>query len=222
MAVAWVFYDSLWAAVLLFVPVSFVNGKRFTAKQRELYEKQFILEYKELLKSLVSGLETGYSVENAFVEAEKHHRQLFAKDSVIADELKRINAAVALMMPVEKAFSEFADRHPYEEVTGFADIFSFGKRLGGNYVENLRRTAVKLEEKVDLKQEIATTVAEKQLELSVMSVMPMAIIAYMRIGSPDFLAPVYHNWFGVALMSGCMVFYLLSMILGKKVVSIEI
>ena len=89
-------------------------------------------------------------------------------------------------------------------------------------MDNLRSTARKLEEKVELKQEIAATFAEKRLELSVMSVMPMAIILYMKLGSPEFLAPMYHNLLGMLIMSGCIIAYLAAMILGKRIVDIEI
>lgn len=219
---AWIFYDAFWLAVPLLVPVVLLNGKRFREKQRQEQEKRFIAEYKELLKNLISGLEAGYSVENAFAEAERQHQQLFMEESVLLPELHAINIATALRTPVEKAFEEFANRHPYEEVLSFAEIFSFGKRLGGNYVENLRTTARKLEEKVELKQEIAATFAEKRLELSVMSVMPLGIVVYMKLGSPEFLAPLYHNLLGVAVMSGCIAVYLLAMWLGKRIVDIEI
>ena len=219
---AWVFYDTVWLAIPLLGPVIVLNGRRFREKRQRERETRFIGEYKELLKNLISGLETGYSVENAFLEAERQHRQLFGEESVLVEDLHAVNAAVALRMPVEKAFMQFAHKYPYEEVLNFASIFSFGKRLGGSYVDNLRTTARKLEEKVDLKQDIAATIAEKRLELSVMSVMPMAIIAYMKCGSPDFLAPVYHNLAGIVIMSGCIGVYVFAMMLGRRVVAIEV
>ena len=220
--IAWLFYDSAWMLLPLVLPVSILNGRRFHEKQKKEFERQFILEYKEFLRNLISGLETGYSVENAFMEAERQHKRLFEEQSVLLKELHAINASVGLRMPIEKAFLQFSERHPYEEVANFASIFSFGKRLGGNYVENLRTTARKLEEKVELKQEIAATFAEKQLELTIMSGMPLGIVIYMKLGSPGFMVPVYHNPLGIAIMTGCMGIYVAAMILGKKVVDIEV
>ena len=219
---AWLFYDLWGMALLLIVPVSIFNSRRYCEKQKKEFEKRFIVEYKEFLRNLISGLETGYSVENAFVEAERAHHRLFEEGSVLGDELHAINASVALRTPVEKAFYEFAERYPYEEVLSFASVFSFGKRLGGNYVENLRTTARKLEEKVELKQEIETTFAEKQLELSIMSIMPMGIVVYMKLGSPAFMEPIYHNLIGMAIMTACLGVYLLAIVLGKRVVDIEV
>ncbi len=220
--VAFLFYDLWWMSAVLFIPVSIFNGKRFLGKQKKEFEKRFSLEYKDFLRNLISGLETGFSVENAFSEAERVHRKLYENDSVLIDELHAINASVGLRMPVEKAFEAFSRKYPYEEVLSFASIFSFGKRLGGNYVENLRTTAKKLEEKVELKQDIAATFAEKQLELSIMSLMPMGIILYMRLGSPHFMEPVYHNPLGFVIMTACIAVYVAAVLIGGRVVDIEV
>ncbi|MBQ9631492.1 MAG: type II secretion system F family protein [Lachnospiraceae bacterium] len=222
LVVSWLFYDVWWMAAVLFVPLSVLNGRRFREKQKKEFERRFILEYKEFLRNLISGLETGYSVENAFLEAERQHRRLFDEKTVLLGELHAINASVELRTPIEKAFTEFSERHPYEEVESFASVFSFGKSLGGNYVENLRTTARKLEEKVELKEEIAATFAEKQLELQIMSVMPLGIVVYMKLGSPGFMAPVYGNPLGIVIMTGCICIYAVALVLGKKVVDIEV
>ena len=123
-----------------------------------------MVEYKEFLLGLISSLESGYSVENAFLEAEQGIVRMFGANSVIAGELHRMNAKVELKAPVERAFLEFAASFPYEEAVNFANIFAFAKRLGGDYIRNIRRTAEKIEQKVELKQEITAAVAEKQME----------------------------------------------------------
>ncbi len=220
--IAWIFYDTLWMAIPLMIPVVILNGKRFKQECRRRDEKRFTSEYKELLANLIAGLESGYSVENAFIEAERSHFALFGKGSLIIADIHVINQAVGLKTPVEKAFEAFAAKYPYEEVTGFASVFSFGKRLGGNYVDNLRSTAKKIEEKVELKQDIAATIAQKRLELTVMSVMPILIIAYMRVCSGGFLAPMYHNLTGAVIMSVCIAVYVAALFIGRKVVDIEV
>ncbi len=219
--VAWVFYDAWWGLLCLPIVV-YANGKRYADKKAKTVEKQFMVEYKEFLLGLISSLESGYSVENAFVEAEQTIVRMFGKNGVIAGELHRLNAKVALKNPVEQAFLEFAAVFSYEEAENFANIFVFAKRLGGDYIKNIRRTAEKIEEKVELKQEITAAVAEKQMELNVMTVMPMAIITYLRIGSGEFLAPMYHNFGGAVFMTGCICLYAAAIVLGKKIVDIRV
>ena len=89
-------------------------------------------------------------------------------------------------------------------------------------MKNIRRSAQKIEEKIDLSQEIEAAIAEKQFELKAMMVMPVGILAYMKLSSPTFLEPVYHNAFGAAVMSGCIGVYLASIYLGKRIVDIKV
>lgn len=208
--------------MICFPGVVVVNEKRYEEKKKRLAEQKFMEEYKEMLLGLVSSLESGYSVENAFRETEGIVSKMYGKKGALVDELRKMNGRVALKEPVEQAFLEFADVFGYEEVTSFANIFVFAKRLGGDYIKNIRRTAVKIEEKIELKQEIAAAVAEKQMELNVMTVMPMAIITYMRIGSGEFLDPLYHSIGGALFMTVCIGLYLAAIVVGKKIVDIKV
>ena len=219
---SWIFYDSALAILILAVPVWIINGKRYRADRAQKFEKVFFAEYKSLLKNITSSLEAGHSVENAFAEAERSHEALYGRESVLLPELATINSKVALKIPVEKAFLNFSEKFPYEEVVNFANIFSFGKRLGGNYIENLRKSVRKIEEKVEVREDIQAMVAQKQLELYVMSIMPAAIILYMRIGSPGFLDPVYHNITGIVVMTICLVMYVAALAVGKRITAIEV
>jgi tight adherence protein B len=128
---------------------------------------------------------------------------------------------VQVSVPIEKAFQMICKRHPYEEVLAFAEIFEFGKRLGGDYGKNLRRTAEKINEKMALKQEIQALTAEKRLELLVMSVMPIGILLYMKIGTGEFMAPLYGNMFGVILMSAMLLLYFGMLKLGVFIIQVK-
>ena len=107
-------------------------------------------------------------------------------------------------------------------MTNFAFVFGFGKRLGGEYVKNIRRTIEKIEESIEVKQEIATSIAEKRMELKVMSVMPIAIIAYIKISSPDFINAMYHTPMGIAIMTACIAVYALALYIGQRIVDIAV
>ena len=219
--VAWVFYDSV-LGMAAFPVVFFFNYKRYLGAKAEKWQKQFGQEYKELLLSVSGSLQTGYSVENAFREAENNLLLLYGENGILVSDIRELNGKVGMRIPVEQAFLELSEKYSNEELTGFAEVFRFAKRLGGDYVKNIRRSAQKIEEKIDLSQEIEAAIAEKQFELKAMMVMPAGILAYMKLSSPAFLEPVYHNAFGVAVMSGCIAAYLGSAYLGKKIVDIKV
>ena len=93
--------------------------------------------------------------------------------------------------------------------------------LGGDYGKNLRRTAEKINEKMALKQENQALTAEKRLELLVMSVMPIGILLYMKIGTGEFMAPLYGNMFGVILMSAMLLLYFGMLKLGVFIIQVK-
>ena len=219
--IGWLFYSSPIAA-LLFPAICYANGKRRAEDERKAQEDRFYGEYRELLGAVSAALENGFSVENGFREAEATLDMLYGKDSMLRSPLHTINHKVAVRVPVEQAFLEFAEEYPYEEVQSFAKIFQFGKRMGGDYLKNLRRSITKMEECIEVKQEIETNLAEKKLELKVMAIMPAGILAYIRLTSPEFLAPMYHNLIGFGAMTGCLAVYGLCLWIGKRIVEIRI
>lgn len=218
--VAWCFYDSPYG--LLLAPViAVLNGYRYKKVSEKKKREAILLEFKEMLLAVSASLQSGSSVENAFKDAEESMRLLYRDKGVLLPDISKINSKVGMRQPIEKAFFEFADERPEDEIVCFATVFGFGKRLGGDYIKNLRRTVEKIEDGIELKQEIAAATAEKRMELSVMSVMPAAIIAYIKLASPEFISALYHTMLGVGLMSVCIVVYVVSVAIGMKITDIR-
>ena len=219
--IAILFFESVWGMCVF--PLAYMfNRFRYLEKYEREKEEKFLQEFKDLLLSVSSSLQTGYSIEKAFKEGEKELEALNGKSGEMLKGLREINHKVSVAVPIEKAFMEFAREHPSEEVINFAEIFVFAKRLGGDYGKNIRSTAMKIEEKIAMKQEIAMLTAEKRMEMNVMSVMPVAIIAYVKISSYGFLEGLYHNPLGIAVMIMCLVVYAVAIFIGNKIVEINV
>lgn len=179
-------------------------------------------EFKELLLMISASIQAGYSVENAFADSEKELQKMFGDKSMLVPLLHEMNVRVGMNVPLEKAFLQFAGHLGLEDGISFAEIFSFAKRTGGDYGKNIRRTALKIEEKIGICQEIETILTEKQLELKIMSWMPPGMILYVRLTSGEFIKPLYHNAMGVLVMTGCLCLYALMLLLGERFVNIEV
>ena len=72
------------------------------------------------------------------------------------------------------------------------------------------------------RREIATLLASKVYEQRIMTVMPLAVLLYLRIGSREFLEGLYHNIFGVCVSTVCLIIYLGAYWMGKRMVQFEI
>lgn len=221
MLLAWLFYRSLWGMVLFPVVLAVISRqmKREKLKKRR---RQLLQEFKAAMQALAAALLAGYSMENAWRETEREMTGLYGKKALIVKELCRMNAAVRVNEPVEQVLAEFAGRSGCEEIEGFADIFLFAKRSGGDYVKIIRTTIGKMNGRMEVEQEIAAVLAGKRLEGRIMNGMPLFILAYMTVASGDFLDVLYGNALGVCIMTGVLAGYGAALKLSARVLEISL
>lgn len=62
---------------------------------------------------------------------------------------------------IESILKDFATRSGIEEIHHFADVFSVCKRSGGNLVEIISTTSRMIGERIEIKQEIETSLTSK-------------------------------------------------------------
>ena len=86
----------------------------------------------------------------------------------------------------------------------------------------IQKVARMVGDKIDVKKEIEATLAAKKSEQMIMSLMPVGIIAYLKLTSPGFLDTLYGNPFGVCTMTVCLGIYAAAYWMGKKIVDIEV
>ena len=219
--VAWIFYNAWYG--LLWFPVVYLLSSRIYREEKQAKEGQRKNRaFKELLELLSGFLQAGMSLENSFLQAEGQLAMLGedGKDMIYA--LHQMNQKVKVNIAVEQAYMELAEQMDLEEACAFGEILLFAKRLGGNYGKNIQRTATKLGEKMSLQEEITTMMAQKKLEMKVMLVIPLAIIAYVRLTSADLLAVLYGNLAGGLIMSVCLVVYVLMALWSRRIMDIVI
>lgn len=221
MLLAWLFYRSLWGMGLFPVVLAVISRQMRGAKLKKR-RRQLLEEFKAAMQALSAALLAGYSMENAWRETEREMTGLYGKKGLIVKELCRMNAAVRVNEPVEQVLAEFAGRSGCEEIEGFADIFLFAKRSGGDYVKIIRTTIGKMNGRMEVEQEIAAVLAGKRLEGRIMNGMPLFILAYMTVASGDFLDVLYGNALGVCIMTGVLVGYGAALRLSAHVLEISL
>lgn len=218
---AWLFYDSLWA-VLPLGPLLWFWHKERERDRREKEEEQFRKMFREWILLLAASLGAGYSVENAFHESFHELQVMFPKGGVMVEEVRTMLMKSENNQGPEVLLKELARRHPMEEVVSFAEVFCAARRSGGSLSSIMKNTASKMVQRMDTKREIQTILSAKIYEQKVMTVMPLAIILYIRIGSPDFLKGLYYNLPGIVVMTTCLAIYTAAYAAGKKLVRFDI
>ena len=59
--------------------------------------------------------------------------------------------------------------------------------------------------------------AKYKYEQQIMNLMPMGIIGYIRLTNPSYFDPLYHNPFGIVMMTVVLVIYYLAYRMSEKI-----
>lgn len=219
--IAWLFYRSYWGMVL-FPVITVFYGRQYKREQIKKRKEQLLAEFKDTMQAVSTALLAGYSMENAWREAEKEISELLGESSLMYAEVHQINGAVRMNEPLEKLLSDFAVRSGCEEIESFSEVFSFAKRSGGDFPKIIRTTVQKLTGRMEVEREIATVLAGKKLEGRIMNVMPIGILAYMTLTSGDFLDVLYGNMAGIFVMSTALLVYAVTLKLSEHILDIRV
>ena len=218
---AWLYYRSVWGMTVL-IPVwiwYYRNLKKECVRKKQ---REFLLQFKELIQIISSTLTTGYSVENAIKESQKELMLMYSEKELISRELMILAGKLRMQIPVEQAVQEMADRVRLEDVESFAAVFMTAKRSGGDLTAIIRNTAQQIAGKIDVQREIQTVLAAKRYEFKVMSVVPHIMIAYMSLSFPEFMTCLYGNMIGTGVMTVCLIIYISAYYLGVRLIEIEV
>ena len=218
---SWLYYDSFLAIPFLIPLIWFWHKERENVRRekgQELFRKMF----REWILLLASSLTAGYSMENALVQSYQELCLMFPKGGIMQEELKMMLAKAGNNQRPEILFDELAEKYPYEEVQSFAEVFKAARISGGSLQTVIRGTAAQMAEIMDTRREIRTLLAARVYEQRIMSVMPAAVLLYIRLGSGEFLEGLYHNVTGVLVMSFCLGIYGAAYLTGKRMVQFEI
>ena len=214
---AWFFYRSLWA-VLPLSGVGILYYRMLRQNYVEQCRERLVLEFRECILSVGTALRAGYAVENAFVEAGKDMRLLFGEYSLIYQELELIRRGMVINITLEELLKDLADRSHSDELQQFAEVFVIAKRSGGNFADIINSSAEIIGRQIEMRQEVQTLLSGRQMEQTVMKLMPFGILIYISFAYPGYFDVLYHNLQGIVIMTACLAVYLTAFVMSDRIV----
>ena len=215
------FYGRLWMALII-SPIGFIVYKTVNKKIYNNQIRRMELQFRDMLLAVSDLMQTGYSIENAFVESYKEIIQIHGKNSMIGREMRLINSRLKLNVSIEKIIADFADRYDIESINTFYQTFAIAKRTGGNMREIIKNVCENISLREEIKEEIKVSMNAKRLEQKVMMGIPIFIMLYVTFASPGFMDVMYETLLGNIIMTGCLVAYVASYLWGEKIIDVEI
>ena len=196
------------------VPIYREQKRRIINKKK----KELKVQFKDMLMVMSDSLKTGYSVSNALKESYKDMVSMYGRYSYICEELRIMISKIKLNVREEDIFKDFAKRTGLREAILFSRIFSVAKRTGGNMTEVIGSVTDSIVLKENVREEIEVSTTEKKTEQKIMTLIPMALILYVKMMSPDFLNIMYETNAGRIVMTICLVLYVLAFLWAQKIV----
>lgn len=219
--IAYLFYESLWVTFLMF-PSLFLWIRLWESHLAKKKKLQFELQFKDALQAVSAALQVGYAVENAWREAGKEMNIMHGKDALVSKEFQYMVRQLEMNLTLETVLDAFAERTGDEEVEIFVVIFSMAKRSGGNMIEIIRTATTRIADKVEMKREMETVISAKKTEFYIMSIIPLAMVCYMKLSFGDFISVLYGTVTGRIVMTICLGIYVVAFLIGRKMVEIEV
>ena len=128
---------------------------------------------------------------------------------------------MSLGEPAEQVWLSFADACEIEEVKEFAKAFALAKRSGASMPFILQKIASQLVLKVQTQSQIETMLAGKKLEQKIMNLMPVGILLYLSVTSPQLLSVMYETTTGKMIMTVCLFIYITAYLLSERITRLE-
>lgn len=219
---AFVFYRSLVFSLLL-CPAALVYPR---VKTKELIKKrktELNIQFKDMLYSLSSSLSAGKSMELAFRNVLKDLSILYPDPCTsIVREVGYMIRRLGMNETIEAVLSEFAGRAHIEDVDSFVDVLHTCKRTGGNMIEIIRNTSNVINDKIEIRQEIDTMLAERKFERKVLNVLPILMLILLSVSAGDYMYPVFHTAAGRVVITAAIVLLTAAYFIARKIMEIEV
>lgn len=205
--------------------VGLIAGKMFLPiRQKQIIEKRrknLRDQFRDMLEGLVTSLGAGNNVPDSFSAVYEDLKIQYEADSYILKELEIILAGIRHNVPVEDILMDFGVRSGISDIETFANVFNISYRKGGNIKDVIRNTHNIISEKIEITEDIETTVTSGKMDQKIMLVMPIALISIIKFMSPEF-AENFATPTGIIATTIAIVCFVGAYFLGKTMLDIKV
>lgn len=202
------------AAGIMFLPI---RTKQIIKKRQNVLKSQF----RDMLESLTTSLGAGKNVNDSFKTIYDDLKVQYEEDAYILKELEIILSGTTNNVDIEDVLMDFGKRSGLEDIESFANVFKICYRKGGNIKDTIRSTHEILSDKMEISEDIETIVTGSKNEQNIMIVMPIILIAMMKMMSEEFAAN-FTTVSGIISTTIAVGMFVASYFIGKSVLDIKV
>lgn len=179
------------------------------------------LQFRDMLEALSTSLGAGKNVTDSFKSTYEDLKMQYEEGAYILNELEVILTGMDNNIELEELLLDFGKRSGNEDIESFAKVFEICYRKGGNIKETIRTTYEILSDKMEIAEEIETTLTANKSEQNIMIVMPVLLIAMIKGMSADFAAN-FVTATGIISTTIAIGIFVAAYFVGKKILNIRV
>ncbi len=172
-------------------------------KVREKRKQEYLVQFKDFLFIAATSIGAGRSMKDAIGESIPRLVDIYGTETVFIPELqvvyKRISDANEDDVTVLMDLALFSGQ---EDVIDFVTIYSSCKITGASIIRAMNQAAMVIIDKMTIEREITELIRRKEQEGLIILSVPILVILFLNLSSPDYIAPLYETIRGRLIMTG--------------------
>lgn len=179
------------------------------------------LQFIDLLDSLSTSISSGKNVPSSFIAAKEDLLLQYDEDAYVVMETQNIIVGIDNNIPVEDLLIDFGNRSGIDDITNFGYVFQTVYRKGGNIKDTILSCHDLLREKIEIELTISTKIASAKNEQNIMLIMPVALVAMLKMMGSDF-AENFASPTGIISTTIAVILFIVAFFVGRRLSDIEV
>lgn len=221
MMISWLFYDNVFVSIIVIVTIPALKRsyKDMLLKKRE---DILLQQFRDLLYSLSTLVATGRSIGQALTESIDFWQGTYKEEDYIIQELHFMREKMEKGNQTDvEVMEDFARRSGLEDVKDLVSVCKTCKKSGANLPRAIAGSADIIGDKIAIKKEMETLLAQKKLEGRIVAASPFVMTLFIRLIAPEYLMPLLTTWSGHIIVTIALAVIAYSWILIERMNNIE-
>jgi tight adherence protein B len=177
--------------------------------------KAFADQLDDSLQLMASSLRAGQSLMQALAAVARD------TEEPTAGEFTRIINEARVGRDLGGALSETAARMDSEDFAWVSQAIAINREAGGNLAEVLDRVGQTIRERNQIQRQVQSLSAEGRLSAYVLIALPVAVIGFLSVTNPSYLARFTESITGYALMLAALLLLIIGAVWMRKAVAFK-
>lgn len=221
-AVAMLFYHVAWVSVIVGFAVGVLLERLYAASTISKRQKTLRLQFRDFLASMCVAVRAGNVETGALRFALDDLRLSYGADADIVREVEGIiRNHDGGGIEYKLLFEDLAQRSDLEDIRSFARVYSVIEGKSDRFGEVLTNTAEVIGDKIEVEQEIETTITSAKSETMMMLLMPIIIVGAMSVMGGGMMSALFETAVGHVAATAALIIFAVSFVIAAKATDIR-